>query len=81
MLSVTVKSCESLPDGTAARAAGCRNSRDSALAPADLLGDSAEKQGVCVGAGQFSVFAGGVQAEQRAVGGLFFVGCFTGDLP
>jgi hypothetical protein len=46
-----------------------------------LLGDSAEKQGVCVGAGQFSVFAGGVQAEQRAVGGLFFVGCFTGDLP
>lgn len=53
----------------------------SARAPADLLGDSAEKQGVCVGAGQFSVFAGGVQAEQRAVGGLFFVGCFTGDLP
>jgi hypothetical protein len=46
-----------------------------------LLGDFAEKRGVGVGAARFSVFAGGVQAGQRAVGWLLFVGCFTGDLP
>ena len=55
--------------------------RCPAVGAADGISNFAEKQGVCIGADGFSVFADGIRAGQWPLGRLCPVGCFTGDLP